>query len=275
MFNFDKQFFTKNQARLLRVANSSHISNLFKKNGKGKEMIIGQNKGQLTETPFNIIQQAQILTDEDLALLNPLKAELKETFIKAQCFRTRTEMEISVLNNTKHPTAASKFWQATREQNVMFTELVFLSYEYRKNLIKIKKIQRNIDKEADELEKELMQIELERKVFILKQQEKVAKDRIREIKAWSEIKEREANNMSEEDLADVDVHQLISYTKRWIKQSIVIGSNGSLAERQNLMGQLRSGILSCIEKGIIDKVLEEFSEDIKIKIKEEYNLINK
>jgi len=247
------------------------MSNLFKKNGKGKEMIIGQNKGQLTETPFNIIQQAQILTDEDLALLNPLKAELKETFIKAQCFRTRTEMEVSVLNEIKFPTPSSKYWQSVREQNVMFQELVMLSYEYRKNLVKIKILQRNMDKEEDSLEKELLQIELERKMFISKNQERTAKDRIREIKAWSEIKEREANNMSEEDLADVDNAQLFSYTRRWINQSIAMGGGGSPAERQNLLGQLRSGILACYKKGILNKVLSAYDKEIQDKIKREYN----
>jgi hypothetical protein len=225
--------------------------------------VIEKDKGQLTETPFSIIQQAEILTKEDLALLNPLKMELKETFIKAQTFRTRTEMEVSVLNEIKHPTAASKYWQSTREQNVMFTELVMLSYEYRKNLIEIKKLVRDMDSEKDELEKELLQIEMEKKTFMSKQQEKVAKDRIREIKLWSDIKEREASNMTREELSDVDNHQLISYTKRWIKQWIEMADKGTQGERNNLIGQLKSGVHACKEAGILDKVLEGFDNNVK------------
>ena len=57
-------------------------------------------KGELTQTPFNIIQESDILTKEDINKLTPLTQELKETFIKSQVFRTRTEMEVSVLNNT-------------------------------------------------------------------------------------------------------------------------------------------------------------------------------
>ena len=229
-------------------------------------------KGELSITPFNIIQYSEILTKEDFAILAPLTAELQETFKKTQVFRTRTEMEVSVLNDTKFPTPASKYWQSTREQNVMFNELVMLSYEYRKKLVEIKKLQRDIFLETDELEKELKQIELEKEMFIAKNQERTAKDRIRELKAWSEIKEREAEQMGKEDLEEVDNHQLISYTKRWINQSILMGGNGSPAERQNLFGQLRSGIMSCIEKGIIDKVLENYTEDIKLTIKSEYQL---
>jgi hypothetical protein len=226
-------------------------------NKKPKKII----KGQLTQTPFNIIQQSDILTEDDINKLTPLTQELKETFVKSQVFRTRTEMEVSVLNDIKFPTSTLKYWQATREQNVMFQELVMLSYEYRKNTIKIKQLEIRIKNEDDDLEKELLQIEMERKMFISKNQEKTAKDRIRELKAWSEIKEREAENMNKEDLMDVDNGQLIGYTIRWIKP-----------ERQNLHGQLRSGILACIEERILDKVLEKFSDEIKTKIKREYGI---
>ena len=229
-------------------------------------------KAEYNETPFNIIQGSEILTKEDFDKLAPLTRELKENFKKSQVFRTRTEMEVSVLNDLKFPTPTLKYWQSVREQNVMFNELVTLSYEYRKNAIEIKIMQRDIEKETEELERELIQIEIEKKMFALKNQEKTAKDRIRELKAWSEIKEREAENMSEEDLSEVDNGQLIGYTKRWINQSIQMGDSGSPAERQNLLGQLRSGILSCISKGIMNKVLEGYDKPIQDKIKEEYGI---
>ena len=228
-----------------------------------KKIVTDTKKGSLTETPFNIIFDSDILTKEDIKSLDPLKGELKETFVKAQVFRTRTEMEVSVLNEIKHPTASSKYWQATREQNVMFEQLVFLSYAYRKNLIKIKIIQRDIDGEDDKLKKELRQIELEKKMFMLKGQEKTAKDRIREIKAWSEIKEREAKNMSEEELGDVDNHQLISYTHRWIRQYLKMGDNGSPSENQNLVGQLVSGLNACKAKGVLDSVLSQYNKEVQ------------
>jgi len=56
------------------------MKNPFKKQEIKTEIISEQNKGQLTETPFHIIQQSEILTRDDLNLLNPLKGELKETF---------------------------------------------------------------------------------------------------------------------------------------------------------------------------------------------------
>ena len=84
--------------------------------------------------------------------------------------------------------------------------------------------------------------------------------------------EDKLQDMSEEDLSEVDNGQLIGYTKRWINQSMQMGENGSPAERQNLIGQLRSGILSCISKGIINKVLEDYEQSIQNKIREEYGI---
>ena len=213
-------------------------------------------KGQITNEPFEIIKSSEILNELDLSRLNPLKKELVENFKKSQVFRTRTEMEVSVLNDLKFPSPASKYWQAVREQNVMFTELANLSYEYRKKIIEIKKIKRDIENEKDELEKELKEVELEQENFNLIQMEKVAQDRIREIEQWSEIKEREAKNMTEEQLADVDNHQLVSYTQRWIRQAIAMGNNGSPAERQNLLGQLEKGLKICVKQNILEEVKE-------------------
>jgi len=229
-------------------------------------------KGEYDETPFNIITQSEILTGKDFAALAKMSEELKETFTKVQMFRTRTEMEVSVLNDIKHPTPSSKYWQSVREQNVMFHELVMLSYDYRKNIVEMKILDRKIAEEKDELERELLRIEKEKKMFIAKNQERTAKARIVELEQWSDIKKREAERMSEDELADVDNHQLISYVKRWIKQSIVMGDSGSPSERHNLQGQLRSGILLCISKGIIESVIEDFSEEIRTKIKREYGL---
>ena len=229
-------------------------------------------KEEYDEKPFSIITQSNILTENDIRDLREMSNELKETFVKVQMFRTRTEMEVSVLNEVKFPTPAGKYWQSVREQNVMLQELVMLSYEYRKNLVETKILDRKIAAEEDDLEKELLEIEREKKIFIARNQERIAKARIEELKNWSDIKNREAQRMSEKELAEVDNHQLITYTKRWINQSIIMGGNGSPAERQNLLGQLRSGIMLCIKNGVIEDVLMDFDEKIVSKIKQEYSL---
>ena len=100
-------------------------------------------------------------------------------------------------------------------------------------------------------------------------QEKVAKERIREILEWQDIIKREEKLMVT-DGTSPDEHQLISYTRRWINQRIDMGDSGSPSEIHNLLGQLRSGIKVCKEKGILEKVIEPFPKDIQGKIREEY-----
>ena len=48
-------------------------------------------------------------------------------------FRTKTEMEFSVLNDAKYPTNAAKYWQCVREQNTHIENLMHLSFDARKN----------------------------------------------------------------------------------------------------------------------------------------------
>ena len=213
-----------------------------------------------------IIQKSGLLKNKHCDLLKNLSEELEETLETAQIHRTRTEMEVSVLNDIKHPTPASKYWQSVREQKVMFQEVTMLSFNYREEKVKAQILFNKIKEEANLLKKELLQIKLERKIFILKEMKRVAIARIREIRDWSDIKKREIKSMSLEELANVDNHQLISYTRRWINQTIEMGQNGSPSERQNLLGQLKSGVALCAKKDILNKVLEDYNEDIKRRI---------
>jgi hypothetical protein len=205
-----------------------------------------------------IIEGSSILTGDEFTKLAALKTELQETFRNVQVFRTRTEMEASILNDLKFPTPDSKYWQSVREQNVMFTELVSLSYEYRKNQVEIKKLIR--DMPEDELDAELQKIEIERRLFIATNQERTAKDRIREIQDWHEIKERLIPDMLCGQ-TDADKHQLLSYTIRWLQQLSGLNANTAIAERNNLVGQADKGLKLCRQHGLMKQLNEALGND--------------
>ena len=226
---------------------------------------------QYEELALDLIGQSAILTPEDLMAVHDLKEELKDNFLHSQVFRTRTEMEVSVLNDLKFPTADSKYWQAQREQHVHFHELVMLSYEYRKNLVEIRKLERDLAKTSDDLNLELLRIEIERRKYIARNQERVAKDRIREIRSWHEIKEGLIPKM-EHGLVDCDEHQLVSYTRRWIRQYLAMGDSGSPAERQNLFGQMDMGIKACVKKNAAGKILNDLPPKVRRGIAEQYGI---
>ncbi len=70
--------------------------------------------------------------------------ELQDTWRKKHMFRTETEMRFSVLSDNKYGTNGAKYWQSVREQYTHFENLMHLSFDYRKNDVEIKIIQREI-----------------------------------------------------------------------------------------------------------------------------------
>lgn len=158
-----------------------------------------------------------ILSEDEVKDFKAMKAELQDTWVKKQMFRTETEMRISVLNDLKHPTPAAKYWQAVREQNVFFEQMVFLSFDYRRNDVEIKKLNKKIAEEKDELEKESLQIDLEQKTFDKASMELQAKDRMRELRLWSKLKDELIKEDPNFDKNNVDTHQKDSLPKRLFK----------------------------------------------------------
>ena len=91
----------------------------------------------------NVNHLSEILDTGDFKSLVDLKDELKDTWHKKQVFRTETEMRMSVLQDAKYPTKASKYWQCVREQNVFLENLMSLSFDARRNEVKLKDYKKN------------------------------------------------------------------------------------------------------------------------------------
>lgn len=217
------------------------------------------NGDQLRNIAPTINQQesylAAILDPDDFSALTDLKEELKDTWIKKQIFRTETEMRVSVLNDAKFPTNAAKYWQCVREQNVFFENLMQLSFGYRKNTVEIKKLERKLLAEQDELERELLQIELEEKLYNKANMELVAKDRVREINQWSILKKELDNGNF--DTNNVNTHQMTSLklTLQNRAQSLTPGS--SQAEVFNVLGPLNTVVRIENEQQLAEQALLE------------------
>ena len=134
------------------------------------------------------VKHLMVLLDKSQASeFKRMVPELQDTWAKKQMFRTETEMRFSVLSDNKYGTKAAKYWQSVREQNTHFENLMHLSFDYRKNDVAIKKLERDIQTEKDVLEKELKQVELEEKLYSRASMELVAKARMREISTWSKL----------------------------------------------------------------------------------------
>ena len=182
----------------------------------------------------------RILDPKEVEEFRKLIPELKDTWVKKQMFRTETEMRFSVLNDAKHPTDASKYWQAVREQNTHFENLMSLSFDARKNDVKIKQIKIKLEKEKDDLERELLEIELDEKIYGRANLELVAKHRMREVEHWSRLKKELVARDPDFDTKNVDTHQLHSYGLAFVNKKKTLTSGSSQPEVFNVLGQAQT-----------------------------------
>tara|TARA_R110000824_G_scaffold82371_3_gene206423 strand:- start:159 stop:845 length:687 start_codon:yes stop_codon:yes gene_type:complete len=169
---------------------------------------------------------------------NLLVGELRDTWTKKQIFRTRTEMEISVLSDAKYPTNASKYWQCVREQNVFLENLMNLSFDYRKNDVELEQKELELEKEEDLLKQKLIKIEIDQKIYSKANMQLVAKDRMREISEWSTFKK--LYNDGTFDTKNVDTHQLESFGKIFKNKKNTLTPGSSQPEVFNVIGQLQT-----------------------------------
>jgi len=179
-----------------------------------------------------------LLDPNEVKEFKELTNELRDTWTKKQVFRTETEMRMSVLQDAKYPTKASKYWQCVREQNVFLENLMSLSFDARRNEVKLKRLEEKLFKEEDPLKRELLQIDIDEKTYSVANMQLVARDRMREIKLWSVLK-KEFNDGSFDD-KDVNSHQLDSYHLIMKNKAETLTSGSSQPEVFNVLGQLQT-----------------------------------
>lgn len=182
-----------------------------------------------------------ILTQEDANSLMAMKEELTDNWKKKQIFRTETEMRISVLNDGKHPTKASKYWQSVRELSAHFDALVSLSFEIRRNKVKRLKLERKYQKaieEGDDLKQMEVQIDLDENLVNRAYHEQIAKDRVREIKTWSQLKSELDDGSF--DSENVNTHQARSYYLQLQTRANNLHETSDPAEVINALGPLKT-----------------------------------
>jgi len=215
---------------------------------------------QYVEKSMEILEHTQLVKPEDFEALKSISEELNHNFQSGQMFRSRIEMEVSVLNDAKFPSPDAKYWQSVREQNVHFSELVMLSYEYRKSMQKLKIMEAKqaeleflLDKARDEskhpweiskleAEIELKKIDVERQKSVALNQSRTARERTREVLNWHDIMQKLLPQL-EHGIDTYEDHQLASYRQRFLNQINIAQTTGAQmgpAEATNLLGQFNT-----------------------------------
>ena len=182
-----------------------------------------------------------VLKPEDAQAVLQLKEELTDNWTKKQIFRTETEMRVSVLNDGKHPTPASKYWQSVREMSAMFDAMMGLSFDLRRNQVSRMKLESKMQKaidNGDEIKQLELQIDLDENLYGRANMEQVAHDRVRELQLWSQIKNELADGSF--DTQNVNTHQAQSLQLTLQNRVKALGPNAGPAEVVNAVGPLQT-----------------------------------
>jgi len=180
------------------------------------------NEGTLVE-----LGKTPLLSVEDVEKVKNCAVAIRHAFTKTQYFRTPTEMRISVLNDVKFPTPDAKYWQAVREMNVMVENLINLSFTFRRKEIDLREKQGQLGALTEEgFARERLTVDIEQIKWELLCTQREAHHRIREIDQWRKIEE-DLTKYLMAGIEDVNQHQLLSYTIRFLQEYKISVESGA------------------------------------------------
>jgi len=218
------------------------------------------------QIPDDLKEIISVLNDEDAQTILTLKDELMDNWQKKQIFRTETEMRVSVLNDAKHPTNASKYWQSVREMSAHFDALMNLSFDLRKNTVDRLRLEKKVqdlidDEELNRFDIMEANIDLDRNIYDRSCMLQVSKDRVRELSLWSKIKSELDNKTF--DTKNVNTHQAESLHRYFENRVKSLNDASAPGEIMNAMGPYLSFNRMKNEEGTLLNFLGEVPEDKK------------
>jgi exonuclease VII large subunit len=178
-------------------------------------------------------------------------------------------MRVSVLNDAKHPTNASKYWQSVREMSAHFDALMNLSFDLRKNTVENLRYNRQMeeyteDPNANRFDIMELEIDIDRNLYDRSCMLQVAKDRVRELSLWSTIKKELDDNSF--DAENVNTHQAESLHRYFENRVKSLNDSSAPGEIINAMGPYLSFNRLKTDDGKLRNFLGEVSEDTKKKL---------
>jgi len=178
------------------------------------------------ECGFNVIFEDKFLSTKDKNNLEKLVDEITKCFDIDQSGRTITEMNYSVLNNTRFPTMAGKYFQCLREEIGQFKNLCDFSTHYKKSIADKELLEAELSEidtttKIGKAQAKVKEAEISGKELELSGQQNRSHSIIREIISWEELKNKILKKDSKFDITDCNAHQKESYAQRWKKESNV------------------------------------------------------
>ena len=199
-----------------------------------------------------------LVSDDQSETLQSLLGEIQDAEQNFVIWRTFTEAYFSVLDDVRFPTPDSKYHQAIREQLVFYDQLVMLSFEFREKEIDLAETLEKLNTATGGYDKQRLEVKRDRLQYEIDGIKRQAKDRIRELQMWSEIKASLIEN-SEFDTANKDTGELIALTIRYCREALMINrancsDPGAVV---NILAQATTCLKECSRRGIMSQLPPE------------------
>ena len=181
---------------------------------------------------LDLIRDIPLLDTKKTEQLVKIKQDLVSSFKKREVFRPKYLMEVSVLKDFKFPTPDAKYWQCVLERDVMFQNLLSLSFDFKEKQadIDIKDAQIKELKEKGDPKSlamiEKLKVQIQRSLFQMAIMQKEAEDRHREIMAWTELINRLRPQLKY-DPDDPEAHLPESFLIRAARQKMMLQQIGA------------------------------------------------
>lgn len=197
-------------------------------------------------------------TERQLQTLDSIKSEIAEAWDNQVVWRTWTEANFSVLDDVHFPSPAAKYHQATREQLVFFEQTVLLSYDFREKQIDLDETLEKLQT-VEGYDKRRLEVKRDRLLFELEGMKLQAKDRIRELQMWSQIKANLVKADPTFDTENKDTDELVAITIRFCREALLIENAGCSDPGSvvNIIAQATTCLKECSRRGIMDQLPPE------------------
>jgi len=184
------------------------------------------------------LRDIPILDNAQIANLSKISQELSTAFKTSQLGRPKYLMRVSVLKDMKFPTPDAKFWQAILERNIQFQNLLFDALDFQEKLADLEALEADIEEldampaSSSHAERKFlaqrMKLDVQRRRMLLQLLllKKQARERYREIMAWTDIiKELQPQLKYPPD--DPEAHMPESFLLRFAHQRKIIDQIGA------------------------------------------------
>ena len=177
----------------------------------------------MTNSLANIAESnlENVLSNTDANYMMSVTGEIQRSFHAQKKWRSNFIANNAILDNEKYPLPSSKYWQAVREELVMFEQLCNQSLDYERHLLEKEMLEinledvRNPESKKGKVIKKLIGLDIlavELKIIHVKHD---CKNRVREIRIWEDVKNKIVKENPELDIDSPESSQEEHWVARW------------------------------------------------------------